>query len=98
MNKNNKIDNNIETIKKSTDWDEKISLIKNTKLLIQNEKKELYKFKNKLNEDLDEDIDFESFDLDSVIAKINKTNNLSKKIKYLKYLKQWFNQQKNTVL
>ena len=73
MNKNNKIDTNIESIKNTTDWDEKISLIKNTKLLIQNEKKELYKFKNKLNEDLDEDIDFDSFDLDSVIAKINKT-------------------------
>ena len=31
MNKNNKIDTNIESIKNTTDWDEKISLIKNTK-------------------------------------------------------------------
>lgn len=92
-----KIEKNINSIKTSDDWDYKIKKIKTTKKMISAEKNTLYKYKNDLNEDNTSEIDFEDFDLDNVINKINKTENLSKKIKYYKLLKVWYENQKKLV-
>lgn len=95
---NNKIEDNMNKIKNLNDWEHKIQLIKETRELISNEKIKLNEYKESIDNDLDDDIDFGEMDLEKVISKINKTENLEKKIKNLKLLKLWIKQQKNKVI
>jgi len=102
MKKNNykTIKNNMKEIKETgDDWENKISLIKSTKVLINKEKIKLSELKKSLDnfEDFDEEIDFEKLDINEIISKIDK-NSLEKKIKNLKYLKLWAQYQKSKVL
>lgn len=94
----NKIENNMDKIKNLNDWEQKITLIKETRELIQKEKNKLNEYRTSIDNDLDDDIDFGKMDLEKVISKINKTDNLEKKIKNLKLLKLWIQQQKNKVI
>lgn len=94
----NKIENNMDKIKNLNDWEQKIILIKETRELILNEKTKLNDYRTSIDNDLDDDIDFGKMDLEKVISKINKTDNLEKKIKNLKLLKLWIQQQKNKVI
>lgn len=93
------ISDNMEKIKNLNDWDNKVSLIKETRELVKKQKYKLSKLKNDIsNFDEDEDIDFGKMDLSKIINKINKTKNLEKKIQNLKLLKIWIKQQKNKVI
>ena len=92
------IKNNMEKIKLIENWNEKIILITETRELIKTQKMQLSKFKNLLNSDIDEDVDFGEINLEKVISKIQKNNNLQKKINNLKLLKLWIKKQKNIVI
>lgn len=93
------ISDNMEKIKNLNDWDNKVSLIKETRELVKKQKYKLSKLKNDIsNFDEDEDIDFGKMDLSKIINKINKTKNLEKKVQNLKLLKIWMKQQKNKVI
>lgn len=92
------IKNNMEKIKLIENWNEKIILITETRELIKTQKIQLSKFKNLLNSDIDEDVDFGEINLEKVISKIQKNNNLQKKINNLKLLKLWIKKQKNIVI
>ena len=97
---NIQIINNMEKIKLLNDWDTKISLINETKEMINNEKTHLLRLKNIIsnNDYEDNDIEFGKMDLDKVISKIYKNKNLEDKIKKLQLLKLWIKQQKNKVI
>ena len=97
---NIQIINNMEKIKLLNDWDTKISLINETKEMINNEKTYLLRLKNIIsnNDYEDNDIEFGKMDLDKVISKIYKNKNLEDKVKKLQLLKLWIKQQKNKVI
>ena len=93
------IKENMDEIKSLNDWDKKIGMIKDTRKLISEEKIKLSKLKNSLEDELeDENIDFGKMNLEKVISKIKKSNNLEKKIDNIKLLKLWLNQQKSKVI
>lgn len=92
------IENNMNEIKSLNNWDNKIELIKKTKSIIYQEKNNLKNLKLFLSQDLDEEIEFEKFDIKKSINKIKKQNDLNKKIQNLKYLKLWFKKQQEQVL
>ncbi|ADO67085.1 hypothetical protein crov052 [Cafeteria roenbergensis virus] len=92
------IHENMNKIKDLNDWDYKIILIKETKELIQNEKINLNNMKNKIDEELEEQLEFGKLDLKKVIEKIHKNKNLEDKIEKLRLLKLWFKHQKDKVI
>lgn len=91
------IDENMTQIQSSDNWEKKINLIKKTREMINKEKNELDELQENLDEELDDDIDFEDFDLQKTINKVQKSNNIKSQIENLKLLKCWMEQQKNSV-
>ena len=91
------INKNMDIIKNTDKWDEKFVIIKNTQELIKKQQKHLLELKKLINIDLEEDIDFGKMNITNVIEKIKNNNNLDEKVKSLRLLKLWINQQKNMV-
>jgi len=92
------IKKNMENIKSLNEWTSKLSLIKETKQMIKQEKITLSEMKRKIDEDLDEDLEFGKMDLEKVIGKIHKNKNLNEKIDKIRLLKLWLKQQKDKVI
>lgn len=91
------IEENMNKIKSLNDWESKISLIKETKEMIKKEKIHLSSMKKKLDEDLEDNLEFGKMNLEKVIGKIHKNKSLNDKIEKVRLLKLWLQQQKDKV-
>lgn len=94
-----KIKNQIDSINSISNWSEKYKEILTIKNQIKKRKEFLMKEKELLESKIDSsEDDFDEFDLDKVIGQINKTNSISKQVKSLMVLKEWFANEKAKVI
>lgn len=94
-----KIKNQIDSINSISNWSEKYKEILTIKNQIKKRKDFLLKEKELLESKIEpSEYDFDEFDLDKVIGQINKTNSISKQVKSLMVLKEWFANEKAKVI